>query len=94
MTARTVCTKAARVRTSANEATPRAISSMSGPAWRPSFPSAPASAPPARSSGVENSSGSTSSEPGSDAARSAMLTSRPRPPLSTSTIRSVRSGNW
>ena len=54
----------------------------------------PPTAPTALVTGPLVATPSTSSANGSVAARMARLTSRPRPPLATSTIRSTISGNW
>ena len=54
----------------------------------------PATAAPAPIAQSRTISGSTSSAPGSAAARSSGWTSLPSPPLETSTSRSVYSGNW
>ncbi len=71
-----------------------ASSDMSVPACSPTRPNVRPTTRPASSRRVWASRGSTISENGRVAARSRKLTSRPSPPLSTSTSRSQRSGNW
>jgi hypothetical protein len=84
---------ACRASASCSDEKPFHISCRSGPARSPAERSTRPTAPPALNTLFEASSGSTHSDPGSVAARRKIDTSRPRPPLDTSTRRSHISGN-